>query len=119
MTIASISLNQLTSKEFTTQFNKPIIKGEQGRKYSLVYEVEEPDRYFENAFLIDVGKFSLSLKYTQNGLKCNPVFYLINQETEQKTKLKQQPNISRIGNKNVIKFYREENFKGDTIRFEW
>jgi hypothetical protein len=117
--ISSISLNQLTSKEFTTQFNKPIIKGEQGRKYSLVYEVEEPDRYFENAFLIDVGKFSLSLKYTQNGLKCKPVFYLINQETEKKTKLKQKPIISRIGNKNVIKFYREENFKGETIRLEW
>ncbi len=50
MKISSINVNKPDCKEFTTEFMEPIVKGDTGRKYTLVYEVEEPERYFENAF---------------------------------------------------------------------
>ena len=53
MKISSINVNRPDCKEFTTKFNQPIVKGETDKSYTLEYDVEEPNRYFENAFLID------------------------------------------------------------------
>ena len=33
-----------TAKEFTTEFNKPVLKDEKGRYYILEYEVDEAGR---------------------------------------------------------------------------
>jgi hypothetical protein len=119
MKISSINVDKPTSKEFTTVFNKPILKGEDNRKYVLVYEVEEPERYFENAFLIDVKKFVFNFKYPVNNCDFKPVVYDINQESESKTKSKNQPKIENIGEYNVARYTRTENVKGETIRIEW
>jgi len=119
MKISSINVDKPTSKEFTTAFNKPILKGENNRKYTLVYDVEEPERYFENAFLIDVSKYVFNFKYPVNGGKCNPVFYEINQESDEKTKSKILPKIEKIGTFNIAKYIRNENIKGETLRVEW
>jgi len=119
MKISSISVDNPTSKEFTTAFNQPIVHGEKDRKYTLVYEVEEPNRYFENAFLIDVNKFVLNFKYPVNGCECKPVLYDVNQETEKKTKSKIQPVIEKKGNFYLAKFSKDEYNKGETIRIEW
>ena len=119
MKISSINVDKPTSKEFTTAFNKPILKGETDRVYTLVYEVEEPEKYFENAFLIDVQKFTLNFKYPVNGCDCNPVLYNVNQETDEKTKSEQQPEITKIGDHYVAKYVRDENIKGETLRLEW
>jgi len=119
MKISSINVDKPTSKEFTTVFNRPILKGEDNRKYVLVYEVEEPERYFENAFLIDVKKFVFNFKYPSNNCDFKPVVYDINQETEVKTKSKNQSKIENIGDYNVARYTRTENVKGETIRIEW
>jgi hypothetical protein len=119
MKISGINVNKPTCKEFTTEFNSPIVKDEKNRKYTLIYAVEEPERYFENAFLIDLLKFSLTFKYPAIDCECNPIIYEINQETEQKTKSKNQPTIEREGDHFIFRFVRENNMKGDTIRIEW
>jgi len=119
MKISSINVNHPTSKEFTTGFNQPILKGEKNRKYTLVYEVEEPNRYFENAFLIDVNKFDLNFKYPVTGCECKPVLYDVNQETDAKTKKDTQPVIEKNGEYNIAKYSNDENSKGETIRIEW
>ncbi len=119
MKISSINVNHPTTKEFTTGFNKPILKGEKNRKYTLIYEVEEPNRYFENAFLIDVNKFDLNFKYPANGFDCNPILYYVNQETDEKTKSEKQLVIEKNGEYNIAKFSNDENPKGETIRIEW
>jgi hypothetical protein len=49
--ISSISVDKPYKKEFTTVFNKPVVKGERGRHYILECDVEEPYRYFENALV--------------------------------------------------------------------
>jgi len=118
MKISSINVDKPDCKEFTTQFNTPILKGEKDRKYTLSYQVEEPKRYFENAFLIDVENLELRFKYPADA-KCNPQIYYVNQETEEKTKSDIQPEIQKIGDYFVAKYERHENIKGDTIRLEW
>ncbi|MEW6043422.1 MAG: hypothetical protein AB1608_04095 [Thermoproteota archaeon] len=119
MKISSINVDKPTTKEFTTQFNRPIMKGEKDRKYTLVYEVEEPERYFENAFLIDVQKFSLTFEFPKLMNDCNPTIYYINQETEEKTKSESQPIIEENDHCFIARYDRHENLKGETLRLEW
>ena len=48
--ISTISVDKPFQKEFTTVFNKPILKGEKGKFYVLEYEVEEPDNSLKMHF---------------------------------------------------------------------
>jgi len=116
--ISSVNIDKPTQKEFTTRFNDAIIKGEKGRKYTLIYEVEEPERYFENAFLIDVDKFLLNFKYPED-IECNPIIYDISQESGEKTKSKNQPKMEKIGKFYVARYTRGGNIRGESIRIEW
>ena len=119
MKISSINVDKPTSKEFTTAFNKPILKGESNRVYTLVYEVEEPEKYFENAFLIDVHKFTFNFKYPAN-CECNPILYNVNQETDKKIKIRNSTkNYKKSGDYFIAKYERNENIKGETLRLEW
>lgn len=118
MKISSINIDSPTTKEFTTQFNTPILKGEKGRKYTITYEVEEPERYFENAFLIDVNKFSLNFKYP-DGSNVNPQIFYLNQETGKKIKSETPLTIEKMEKSFLAKYERNENIKGETIRIEW
>jgi len=118
MKISSINVDRPTCKEFTTEFNTPIAKDDKGRQYTISYEVEEPERYFENAFMIDVSNFSFYFQYPKS-FKCTPKIYDINQETEEKTLADQQPVIETEGNYKIAKYEKHENIKGETIRLEW
>ena len=116
--ISSISVDTPTQKEFTTDFNTPIMKNEDGRYYILEYEVEEPERYFENAFLIDCSKFVLKINYpNRSGIK--PTVFEINQETEEKTLSKVQPTMRKDYDVYVSRWARNNIVKGQTFRIEW
>ena len=93
--ISSININKPDCKEFTTKFNQPIIKGEKERSYTLEYDVEEPEKYFENAFLIDCQDLVLSIKYPNNPKINGVTLYTINQETDEKTKSEISPIIEK------------------------
>lgn len=117
--ITSINVDKPDCKEFTTEFSEPITKGDSGKSYTLVYEVEEPERYFENAFLIDCQHCVLSFKYpTGCGIK-QPEFYNISQESETKTKSDLIPTIEKGTNFEVIKWDMYDLLKGKTFRIEW
>lgn len=118
MKISSINVDHPTTKEFTTEFNTPVTKEDKGRQYILRYEVEEPERYFENAFMVDVQNLVLNFKYPDS-FKCEPKIYNINQETEEKTLSENQPKIEKMGKFFVAKYEQHENIKGETIRLEW
>jgi len=118
--ISSINVNEPTQKEFTTLFNQPILKNDDdGRYYILEYEVEEPERYFENAFLIDCKKLVMKLEYPINGKIKDPVLYEINQETEEKKKSKIQPDIRKADDMKVARWAKTDITKGQTFRIEW
>ncbi|NIU88021.1 MAG: hypothetical protein GWN56_12315 [Nitrosopumilaceae archaeon] len=117
--ISSISVDKPDTKEFTTQFNTPIVKGDKGRSYTMEYEVDEPERYYENAFLIDCEKLVLGIDYPLDNSIKTPKLYLINQETEEKTPLDKEPNESEKDGKKELKWELTENIKGQTFRIEW
>ena len=117
--ISSINVDEPFQKEFTTLFNQPILKNEDGSYYIIEYDVEEPDRYFENAFLINCQKLVLKMEYPVNDSISKPILYEINQETEEKKESEIQPVIRESGNTNVIRWSKEEITKGQTFRVEW
>lgn len=117
--ISSIKIDELYQKEFTTEFNDPILKDQTGRYYIIEYEVEEPERYYENAFLIDCKKLVLKMEYPKNCQIKEPVLYDINQETEEKTKSKVIPMIRDAGETMIIRWIKNETGKGQTFRIEW
>ena len=117
--ITSINVDKPDCKEFTTEFNEPICKGDTGKKYTLQYEVEEPEKYFENAFLIDCQKFNMSFKYPiGNGIK-RPQLLEINQETEASTPSKIIPKITQEGESEKVRWEMVEIPKGKTYRIDW
>jgi hypothetical protein len=117
--ISSINVDEPFQKEFTTLFNQPILKDEPGRYYIIEYEVEEPERYFENAFLINCQKLVLKLEHPVDDSIKEPVLYEVNQETEEKKKSEIEPVIRGNGRTNVIHWARENITKGQTFRVEW
>ena len=117
--ITSINVDKPDTKEFTTEFSEPITKTDTGKKYTLQYEVEEPERYFENAFLIDCQKFNMSFQYpTENKIK-RPKLLEINQETEESTPSNIEPKITKEGKLESIKWEIAEIPKGKTYRIDW
>jgi len=117
--ITGINVDKPDCKEFTTEFNEPITKSDEGKKYTLQYEVEEPERYFENAFLIDCQKFNMSFKYPSgNGIK-RPNLLEVNQETEESTPSKVQPKITKEGEIETVKWEIVDIPKGRTFRIDW
>ena len=81
--------------------------------------MEEPEKYFENAFLIDCQDLSLSIKYP-NSPKINEVtLYTINQETDEKTKSEISPITEKNDESIKVTWSTKDNVKGKTFRIEW
>ena len=117
--ITSINVDKPDCKEFTTSFSEPITKEDTGKKYTLQYEVAEPERYFENAFLIDCQKFNMSFHYPlEKGIK-QPKLLEVNQETEESTPSKIIPKITKEGKIEKIRWEMEDIPKGKTYRIDW
>jgi len=117
--ITGINVDKPDCKEFTTEFNEPITKSDEGKKYTLQYEVEEPERYFENAFLIDCQKFNMSFKYPNGNSIKRPNLLEVNQETEESIPSKISPIISQEGEIETVKWEIEDIPKGKTFRIDW
>jgi len=117
--ISSINVNMPNCKEFTTLFNEPIKKGDTGKFYTVEYELEEPKRYFANAFLIDCNKMILSIEYPDDPEIKEPVLYDINQETEEKTVSETKPKIEKLNSSIKMIWENTDITKGETFRLEW
>ncbi len=119
MQISSITLNKPDCKEFTTKFNHPILKGDERRGYTLEYDVEEPERYFENAFLVDCDSLTLSIEFPEMLNVDDVILYVINQETEEKMKSKISPKKEKNGENIKLIWEIKNNVKGETYRINW
>jgi len=117
--ITSINVDKPDCKEFTTEFSEPITKGDSGKGYTLVYEVEEPERYFENAFLIDCQKYNMSFKYPTNTEIKRPELIEISQENDEQKKSKIEPKIIKTNSHEIVSWEITDIIKGKTFRIEW
>jgi hypothetical protein len=62
--ISAITIDKPFRKEFTSAFNRPIIKAHTKRRYYVLeYEVEEKGKYFENCFGTNCGTFVVKMEY--------------------------------------------------------
>jgi Adenylate and Guanylate cyclase catalytic domain len=116
--ISSISVDKPYQKEFTTIFNKPISKGERSRYYTLEYRVEEPEKYFENTFLVGCEKFTVyfDLPLSIKGL----TMYESDLESGDYKKNRSQPQLHQTSSKrNLAKWTRRNIHEGQSFRFEW
>jgi hypothetical protein len=68
-------------KEFTTIFNRPILKSDKGRYYVLEYDVEELDRYFENYFAVNCQIFKVTIDYPED--MTTPIVYDVDLENDE------------------------------------
>lgn len=117
--ITSINLDKPYQKEFTTSFNKPLDVGEKDRGYTLEYDVEEPERYFENYFPVDCSKYSMLLIYPSD-TDINPVVYDVNVEEETKTKSKIQPVVKKVEDGLVRALWTKKDvLESQAFRLEW
>jgi len=117
--VKSINFDKEYQKEFSTSFNQPIVKGENERSYTIEYDVEEPERYFENYFSVNCNKYTMSLIYPSDaGFK--PVVYDVKVEKETKTKSKTQPAVKEFGD-GLVKatWTRTEVLESQAFRLEW
>jgi len=117
--ITSINVDKSDCKEFTTEFSEAITKEDKDKKYTLVYEVEEPERYFENAFLIDCQEYNMAFKYPKEAGIKRPELIEISQETDKQTKSKIEPKIEQNDSHETISWKITDIIKGKTFRIEW
>ena len=98
-------------------FNKPILQGENGRYYVLEYDVKEPEKYFENSFLVGCEKFTISFNLPK--IIRSLVIFESNIETgEKKTNtdiVLQDSNKGRL----IAEWTRKNIHEGQSFRFEW
>ncbi len=116
--ITSINLDKPYQKEFTTALNNAIYRGEKGRSYTLEYDVEEPERYFENYFPIGCKKYTMSLIYPSK-TNFKPTVYDVNVEKETKSKSKSQPVTSAENDFVKATWTRANVLESQAFRLEW
>ncbi len=116
--ITSINFDKPYQKEFTTSFNRPIYKGEKDRSYVLEYDVEEPERYFENYFAVNCKEYSMSLVYRPD-VALKPAVYDVNVEKDARTKSARQPRVTKTGNQLKATWTHKAVIEGQAFRIEW
>lgn len=119
--ISNVTIDKPYQKEFTTIFNRPILKSDKGRFYVLEYDVEELDRYFENYFAVECLSFTVTIDYPKE--MAPPIVYDVNLETDEVKRYKRQPVVEkRKGNKkdrNFARWTKKDIIRGQSFKFEW
>lgn len=119
MKITNIKVDKPLQKDFDTSFSTPLEKG-QGLRYFLEYDIEEPERYFENIFLTNCEKFVTTVDFPVNAGIRNPVVYEVNLENEEKIKTKNQPIlVEETNGRRTVRWAKKNIRKGQSFRFEW
>jgi hypothetical protein len=121
--ISSIELNTLTQKEFATSFPKPLLHGER-TSYYLEYEVEEPERYFENLFFANCEQFVLTFNFRQKNemgkdWEIAPILFEISPEKGSKERAAIEPSIENSDNMRSMHWSISQISKGRCLRLDW
>jgi hypothetical protein len=118
LSISGINLDTPYRKEFSLKLNSPGYRSEKEKKYSIVYEVEEPNRIYENLFLIGAKNFSLTFNFP-TFCKLNPKSYLIHDQEKEKLELKPDPQKIK-GLRTKMRWIKTDGISEDSLlRLEW
>lgn len=117
LTISSVELNTPHQKLFATSLAKILLKGEKVT-YSLEYDVEEPERYFENAFYANCEEFILIFDFPENQ-PITPVLFEVNPENDEKSAIEAEMAEARESGRIICRWQVDTISKGRSLRIEW
>lgn len=115
--INRVLLDYPFQKEFTTIFRKPVHQNEIGRKYTLEYEAKEPERYYENNFMVNIPLFEVVFLCPSNS-KFHPKLYKFFPHSNKKLPIL-SPFIKKHKKTIVYSWKIKDNSRGETLRLEW
>lgn len=117
--IKGINVDSPFRKEFTLKLNDPVFSGDENKSFSVRYHSEEPDRFFENMFLINTQKFILKFSFPTNEGVDKPKLYHIKHQDRDKKILDMDPDIKQ-GVVTQVKWEIDSGIsENDMIRLEW
>ncbi len=113
-----ISIDAPKRKEFTIKLNNPVFQDGKQKKYSITYECEEPNNFYEHMFLINSQKLSLQLIFPTE-IKLKPQLYII-QKKDRKKKLLDIVPERKEGVLTQLEWKKNDiTEEKDLIRLEW
>ena len=116
--IIGINVDTTVRKEFRIKLSKPVFKGDSGRKFSVIYEVEEPKNHYENLFLINSNRLCVRFIYPTEE-KLNPQLYAIQEKDREKRLLDRHP-TKKEGVLTQLEWIKIDGVQEkDLIRLEW
>lgn len=106
------------SKQLTIKLNRPVFRGSLGHMIRVIYEKNEPSKFFEHRFLMDTDSFELNFITPKNISEMNPKFFVIDKNNN-KYRLEAIQKIPK-GMSHVTTWQKNDKmFLGDIIRLEY
>ncbi len=117
--ITSINYDTTRQKEFTTEFRRPIARGEKGRGYRLEYEAKEPQRHYEFRNAIPCKKCTISLLYPSTA-NFKPALHMRTANGKKRGKSKIQLKTKKLTDGKLKATWKTANVpEGEVFYLEW
>ena len=116
--VGGIYLDTENKKEFSLKLNKPVFQSDKNKEYTITYETELQNKFFEEFFQVNIDELSIEFIFPSNINNLHPKLYIITLLERQKS-MQEEIDLKRgittriVWNK--IKKLREK----DLVRLEW
>lgn len=115
--IAGVNLDTENKKEFKLKLNKPIFQKDKNKKFTISYEIELKNNFFEEIFPINIEQLGIEFTFPTN-VKIQPKLYLLTIKDRQKS-IQEEVDLKR-GISTQIKWNEIKNVEiNDLVRLEW
>jgi len=113
-----IYLDTDNKKEFSLKLNKSVFRNDQNSKYTITYETELSNNFFEEFYQVDIDDLLIEFIFPSNSDISHPKLYSLTMKERQKS-LQGEIELKR-GITTRIKWSSIKNVKNkDLIRLEW
>jgi len=114
----SISMDSDYQKKFSIKFQNHILKGDKDREFTITYETEQKNQFFENFLFEDTNCFMVKFNFPSNASELNPKLSFLSYQNRDKT-LPAQIDV-KTGVITVMTWEPINNLKkNDMIRLDW
>ena len=109
----------INENDFIIKFDPPVFQGEK-KTYVIEYMSEEPQRYYENYFLVNSQKFDLTFTFPTNAEINNPHLYIMHGNNIKEKKIVNKDPYIKRGVSTLTRWSVADGVsKDDIIRLEW
>jgi len=116
--ISGIHLDTEHKKEFTLKLNRPVFRGDKNKEYTITYETELPNNFFEELPQTNIDDLSVEFIFPSNNNIVHPELYLLT--LQERLKSLQEKNDLKRGMTTRITWEKIKKLKdNDLVRLEW